>query len=173
MLLKTEQLTHENTPRTSQKIPFVLLCDGVSSPANAGSLFRLADALGIAHIYFMNSVPDLKSNRLKRTSRSCEMRVDFSLVDEPLELIKKLKKENYSIIGLELANNSIPLEAFKSEANKIALVVGNERHGISTAYLELADQLIYIPMHGQNSSMNVGHATAIAAHQLINNLKHG
>ncbi len=173
MLLKTEQLTHENTPRTTQKVPFVLLCDGVSSPANTGSLFRLADALGIAHIYFMNSAPDIESTRLKRTSRSCEKRVAFSIVDKPEELIKNLKNENFQLIGLELATNSIPVESYKSEFSKIALMIGNERHGISTEYLELADQLVYIPMRGENSSMNVSHATAIAAHQLINNNIHG
>lgn len=173
MLLKTEQLTHDTTPRTAQEIPFVLLCDGVSSPANTGSLFRLADALGIAHIYFMNSAPDIESTRLKRTSRSCEKRVAFSIVDKPLELIANLKNQNYQLIGLELATDSIALENYKSQVSKIALMIGNERHGISTEYLALADQLVYIPMRGQNSSMNVSHATAIAAHQLINKLNHG
>lgn len=173
MHLKTEQLTHENTPRQATTLPFVLLCDGLSSPANTGSLFRLADALGIKHLYFLNGTPDLNSNRLKRTSRTCEKRVAYSMVENPLALITQLKNEKYSIIGLELTTDSVALNDFNSELQKIALLIGSERNGISSELLAFADHLLHIPMRGQNSSMNVSHAAAIAAYQLINNLNHG
>jgi len=173
MHLKTEQLTHDNTPRQETTLPVVLLCDGLSSPANTGSLFRLADALGIEHLYFLNSTPDLNSNRLKRTSRTCEKRISFSSVENPVELILQLKKDNYSILGLELTTSSIPLKDLNIKSQKIALMIGNERNGISTALLQLADQLVHIPMRGQNSSMNVSHAAAIAVYQLINHINHG
>lgn len=171
--MKTEQLTHYNTPRPNQSLPFVLLCDDLRSPANLGSLFRLADALGVGHLYFLNSVPDLESNRLKRTSRSCEKQVAFSTTDKAEDLILQLKKENYTIIGLELTTTSIALNQFDAQPQKIALILGNERHGISPELIQLADQLVHIPMQGQNSSMNVSHAAAIAAFHLINHLNHG
>ncbi|MEE3225045.1 MAG: TrmH family RNA methyltransferase, partial [Bacteroidota bacterium] len=80
-----------------------------------------------------------------------------------------LKNEGFSCIGLELTTQSIPLETFKHQAfEKIALVLGNERHGIDQRILEQLDYLTYIPMHGKNSSMNVSQAAAIAAYQLLN-----
>ena len=52
---------------------------------------------------------------------------------------------------------------------KIALILGNERHGISASVLTKLNKSIYIPMYGKNSSMNVAQAAAIAAYTIINN----
>jgi len=172
--LKTEQLTHQTTQTQAPLLPFVLVCDGLSSPANAGSLFRLADALGIAHIYFCNSAVNFESTRLKRTARSSEKTIAFSEIEKTTELLSTLKTEGYTILGLELTTTSQSLEKFTTHNfEKIALVLGNERHGISDAILNTIHQSIHIPMRGKNSSMNVTQAAAIAAYQLINSPIYG
>ncbi|MFD2827046.1 TrmH family RNA methyltransferase [Leeuwenhoekiella polynyae] len=172
--MKTEQLSHETTQTEAPLLPFVLVCDGLSSPANAGSLFRLADALGIAHLYFCNSSINFESTRLKRTARSSEKSIAFSEVEDLAALLSTLKTEGYVILGLELTTTSQPLSEFATHNfEKIALVLGNERHGISDAILNLTNHSIYIPMRGKNSSMNVSQAAAIAAYQLINSPKYG
>ncbi len=171
--MKTEQLSHYNTPRLTVGNTLVLLCDRVNSPANAGSLFRLADALGITHLYFINTCPDLNSNRLKRTARGCEKSVAFSTIDDATTLLKALKQEHYTLVGLELTTQSTALHTFKQTAEKIALVVGNEKEGISPSILAKLDCTLHIPMSGQNSSMNVSQATAIAVYQLLNPYNHG
>ena len=172
--MKTEQLTHYNTPKTpAQIVELVLICDGVNSPANAGSLFRLADALGIKQLLFYRSRIDLASNRLKRTSRSCEKRVAYTLCDDPEELLKPLREQDYQFIGLELTTTSISLNQFENPGRKMALVLGNEQHGISQLLLEQLDHLVHIPMQGLNSSMNVSHAAAIAAYKLLNSPTNG
>ncbi|RXG15703.1 SpoU rRNA methylase family protein [Leeuwenhoekiella aestuarii] len=172
--MKTEQLSHENTQTEAPLLPFVLVCDGLSSPANAGSLFRLADALGIAHLYFCNSSINFESTRLKRTARSSEKAIKFSEDEDIAALLSTLSTEGYTILGLELTTTSQPLSEFAAHNfEKIALVLGNERHGISDAILNLTNYSIYIPMRGKNSSMNVSQAAAIAAYQLINSPKYG
>ena len=172
--MKTEQLSHETTQTKAPLFPFVLVCDGLSSPANAGSLFRLADALGIAHLYFCNSTINYDSTRLKRTARSSEKSIAFSEVEDIAALLSSLKAEGYTILGLELTTTSQPLKQFAAhDFEKIALVLGNERHGISDAILNLTHHSIHIPMRGKNSSMNVSQAAAITAYQLINSSKYG
>ena len=167
--MKTEQLNHYNTPKTpAQTSELVLICDGVNSPANAGSLFRLADALGIKKLIFYKSRIDLNSNRLKRTSRSCEKRVAFSICDNLDELLASLREEDFQFIGLELTTTSVALNQFETACKKVALVLGNEQHGISQLLLDHLDHLVHIPMQGVNSSMNVSHAAAIAVYNLIN-----
>ncbi len=48
-----------------------------------------------------------------------------------------------------------------------ALVVGNEREGISQQILQLADKLVFIPQaESSMDSINVGHATAICLFEL-------
>ena len=172
--MKTEQLSHETTLTEAALLPFVLVCDGLNSPANAGSLFRLSDALGISHIYFCNSSINFDSTRLKRTARSSEKSIAFSEIEKTTELITDLNTEGYTVLGLELTTTSQPLENFAAHNfEKIALVLGNERHGISEAILNAINHTIHIPMRGKNSSMNVTQAAAIAAYQLINSPKYG
>ncbi|WP_028374811.1 TrmH family RNA methyltransferase [Leeuwenhoekiella sp. MAR_2009_132] len=168
--MKTEQLTHNTTLSESGAHDLVLICDGISSPANAGSLMRLSDALGVKHLYFCNSTINFESSRFKRTSRSTEMYVPYTQTSDCDTILEKLMQENYTLLGLELTNNSISLTDFNMQANeKIALILGNERHGISASVLTKLNKSIYIPMYGKNSSMNVAQAAAIAAYTLINN----
>ena len=174
MPLKTEQLIHENTPFKKETFPFVLVCDGINSPANAGSLFRLADALGIAHIYFCNTTIQFDSTRLKRTASSSEKLVPYSPDADVITTLQGLKDEGYHLIGLELTTTSKPLASLNEYAfKKIALVLGHERYGICEDVLNILDHITYIPMRGKNSSMNVSQAAAIAAYQLINNPNNG
>ena len=170
MPLKTEQLSHETTPLQSGDFPFVLVCDGITSPANAGSLFRLCDALGIRHLYFCNSNLNFESSRFKRTARSTETNIPFTANLTSLEVLSRLEENDFYLVGLELTTTSIPLSTFDVKSiKKIALVLGNERSGISQQVLEKIKETIHIPMHGKNSSMNVAQAAAIAAYSLINN----
>ena len=49
----------------------------------------------------------------------------------------------------------------------IALIIGNEINGINPEILDLTDQIIEIPMHGQKNSLNVAVATGIALFEII------
>ncbi len=83
-----------------------------------------------------------------------------------------LKKEDYNLVALELTDESAPIEKMKIEAGeKIALVIGNEQHGVSNSILNLVSQCVHIPMFGENSSLNVTQATGIALFTLTKLLK--
>ncbi|MFC7357130.1 TrmH family RNA methyltransferase [Jejudonia soesokkakensis] len=161
------QHSHHSTPFSKQRKDLILLCDGIQSPANIGALFRLSDALGVAKIIFCNTTIDFTSNRLLRTARNTVSKVPH-LVSEKTTLseLEALKTVGYTTIALELTDQSTPLKEFSAKTKKIALVIGNERHGVSKDVLLNVDQSIYIEMFGENSSMNVAQATAIALYAL-------
>ena len=48
----------------------------------------------------------------------------------------------------------------------IVLIIGNENHGVSDDLLRQSDIVLHIEMYGNNSSMNVTHAAAIALYEL-------
>lgn len=162
------QLSHSTTPLTDEKFPIVLLCDGVQSPANIGSLFRTCDALGVSEIIFCKADINFNSSRLIRTSRNTVNKTPYRNSENSSFEIQELKKDNYQIVALELTNKSIPIESFDCESvNKIALVIGGENHGISSEVLQEIDLAVHITMYGQNSSMNVVQATGIALHHMV------
>lgn len=168
----SSQLEHHTTTFNQNKFPIVLVCDGVQSPANIGSLFRICDALGIEKIIFCNSEINLRSTRLTRTSRSTHKIVDFKVAENCLNEINTLEDKGYKLIALEITENSIPVEEYLcNNEDKIALIIGNEQSGISEEILTRNLEAVHINMYGNNSSMNVVQATSITLYNLINKLK--
>ncbi len=165
------QHSHTTTPFSTKKFPVSVICDQVQSPANIGALFRICDAFGVSEVLFGNPNVSFSSSRLRRTSRDTHKKVNYRVCEDIISEIKKLKEKEYRVLVLEITDDSIPLEKLKfSASGKIALVIGNERHGISDPVLQQADQSVHITMHGENSSMNVVQATAIALHAITNKL---
>ena len=82
------------------------------------------------------------------------------------DIIYKLQKQNYSIYNLEITSTSLPLREVDFSNKKIALIAGNEKHGVSEKSLSLVDDSIHIDMYGNNSSMNVITALSIATYKI-------
>ncbi|GER59389.1 TrmH family RNA methyltransferase [Patiriisocius marinus] len=164
------QLSHNSTTLGLQKKSLIIICDGVDSPANVGGLFRLSDALGIQEIYFCKNRPDIKSVRLKRTARNTQTHIPYSYYENTVNAISFCLKNEYTVVALELSSKSQPLNTFKNDNNqKIALVLGNEKMGVSEEILQMIETHLHINMYGKNSSMNVVQAAAIACYSLTKN----
>ncbi|WP_309561195.1 TrmH family RNA methyltransferase [Christiangramia sp. SM2212] len=130
-------------------------------------MLRLADAFGIQKIIFCGSEPNLKSNRLKRTARNTHNTVNFEFEEDSVECVNKLKNQGYRTVAIEITSTSQSIENFVLEnENKILLVAGNERHGISEEVLGLCEDYYHIEMFGENSSMNVAQSVGIALYEI-------
>jgi tRNA G18 (ribose-2'-O)-methylase SpoU len=167
-----EQLTHDNTHFTAVKTPTILVCDGVISPANIGGLFRLCDSFGVKEVCFCGTKIDLSSPRIKRTSRSTHLLVNYKDDLDTLEVLKQLTKQGYKPLALELTTKSKALEDLDIPGKRpLALFIGNEKTGISTKVLASIPTHVHIPMQGNNSSMNVTQAAAIGLYGLSLKIK--
>ncbi|GAA4323777.1 RNA methyltransferase [Pontixanthobacter gangjinensis] len=145
--------------------------DNITGEANIGSLFRLADAFGIEKIVFCGTKPNLSSNRLKRTARNTHNTVEHEFYEDSVETVKSLLAQNYKSFALEITSGSSPIDEVKISADeKILLVAGNERHGVSNEVLELCKATHHIPMYGKNSSMNVAQSVGIALYEITNSI---
>jgi tRNA G18 (ribose-2'-O)-methylase SpoU len=87
-----KQLSHMESNQVQRKFPLALVADGLQSPANVGSLFRVCEAFGIEKIYFCNSRINFDSPRLKKTARNTQDNVPFALEANTLDKVKDLKK---------------------------------------------------------------------------------
>lgn len=165
------QLAHNSHEIFPSKFPIVIVTDNLMGDANIGSIFRLADAFNIEKIIFCGTPVNLQSNRLRRTARSTQEKVISEFSENTSREIQKLIDQNYTVIALEITSNSIPLENLSIEKDsKIALIIGNERHGIEESVVKQADKIVHINMFGQNSSMNVAQASGIALYEITKSL---
>jgi len=166
------QLTHKTSNWEKQIFPISLLLHNFQRPLNIGSIFRLADAFGCEHIYLSGSSTTPPNRRITKTARSADKYVPFTYLEEPLELMSKLKSEGYKLVSLELTTNSKPLSDLSLlKDEKVCLILGSENEGASDKLLELSNEIVYIPMHGQISSLNVATAAGIALYALVEHFR--
>ena len=130
------QLNHYNTTFSKHTFPIILISDNVSHAANVGSLFRTADAFGVQHVILGGNPIEL-GRKFTKTSRATEHSVSFEQLETLSEKIQELKAQNYTLIALEITENSIPISDLKLDKNsKIAFIIGDENHGVSDAILK-------------------------------------
>ncbi len=160
------QLKHSNTPKSDALVEVHLVVYLVESPANLGALFRLADAFGVHKMYASTSqLSMMESNRFKRMARSTEKHLEVEVIEEVEALLKEFNLASIPVYALESTTQSNPIASALSHP-KVALIVGAERNGIPSSVLELSDASYHIPLYGNNSSINVAQATAIALYAL-------
>lgn len=154
--------------QNSNEIIFVL--DNLEHEENIGSAFRLADAFNIEKIIIVNS-KSLDLKKIQKTSRNCEQTISYSVCKTETEALQEIKQLGYTPINIEITSTSIPLrDCDFSKFEKVALIVGNEKRGVSEDFLKNVSLSCHIEMYGNNSSMNVSTSLAIATYKVSEDL---
>ena len=149
-------------------LPLYLILHNIRSAYNVGSIFRTADAAGVAKIYLCGITP----TPAQKTALGAEATVPWEHVAQTWRLLEKLKKEKMHIYALEQHTASKNLFKFKPKflpagrQVQCALILGHERKGVSKTILKYTDAVLEIPMHGKKESLNVAVATGIAVYYL-------
>ena len=171
MSQKIKQLAHSEIINTTKHFPIVVICENFLSPENAGMTFRVCEAMGVQHLYLTGSSPNLPNRKMVKAARSAHKRVPYSHHLDTAGLLQYLKQEQYTLIGLEITNQSADIRTFDFTIfDKIAFIAGAERYGISEATLQVLDKTIYIPMYGVGTSMNVVTALSIGLYEMTKQL---
>lgn len=162
------QLDHSHHHSSGKIYPLCFLVHDMDVPMNVGSLFRIADALGVEKIYLSGSSLVPPNSKINKTSRSSEKYVAYEYKQSPVEIINQLKLDGYTIISLEITSASIDIRKLSVAPNqKICLILGSESKGVCQELLDLSDITVHMPMLGQNSSMNVATACSIATFEIL------
>jgi len=170
MTSANRQLDH-SSHRGAGPLPLRLLAHDMDDALNVGALFRIADALGVAHVHLSGTSPVPPDAKIRKTSRSAERHVAWSYEADPLATVAALKAQGWRIVSLELSTQSVDLRDLGvATDDRICLVVGAENTGVCQALLDLSDATVHIPMRGHNSSMNVANACAIATYEIARRL---
>lgn len=169
--VSNQQLNHSETNSETSVFPLCIVANNIEIAGNVGSLFRVADALGIEKLYLTGSTQTPPKYKIRKAARSTENHIPYVYEESPTQVIEHLKQQGYTIIALEITARSKNIREFKlTKKEKTCLIIGSENLGISEELLVLADHHIHIPMYGKNSSMNVITSCAIAVHELIQHL---
>lgn len=167
--VSNQPLAREDLPGEEQglerKYELAVLADNLRSAWNVGSILRSADGFGFTHAYLCGITPTPEKEEVKKTALGAEKYVTWSAHKDAVKLADQLKIEGWAIWTLELTNSATSL-AKANLHRKTVLVVGNEVTGVDPGLLNLAEQIVYLPMRGGKRSFNVSVAFGAAAYAL-------
>lgn len=147
-------------------IPHIrFLAHNVRSLWNVGSFFRTCDAFAVEKIYLTGYTGIPPRKEITKTAIGAEEYVPWEHAKDPVDVLKALKNDGWTIVALEIAPDSISIESYKP-SDKTCLVVGHELTGVPEEIRTLADAVIHIPMLGKKESLNVAVAAGIALNHL-------
>ncbi|NPA44617.1 MAG: TrmH family RNA methyltransferase, partial [Chlorobi bacterium] len=110
------------------RLPLILILDGLTDIGNVGSIFRIADALKVEKVYIYNYSKEFNKKLLQRKSRSTIKYVPFEYVNN-FDILIKLKN-NYKFYVLDKTNKSIDYNKVNYTEN-VCVVIGSENYGVS------------------------------------------
>ena len=149
----------------------IVVCHNIRSIHNVGSIFRTADAAGVARIYLCGITPTPLDRfgkvrpDLAKVSLGAERYIAWESASDTTTLIKKLKNEGWRILALEQSKKSVPYNKIPKAylaSHNLCILLGTEVDGLPPSLLKLADKVIEIPMFGKKESLNVAVAFGVA-----------
>ncbi len=141
-----------------------LIAHDIRSLHNIGAIFRSADAFGVEKIHLTGYTAMPPRKEIAKVALGGEARVPWEHADDPLALIRTLRRDGWTVVALENGVKAEPIDAVAASVDpaRAALVVGNEVEGLPPALLAAADRVAEIPLPGRKRSLNVSVAAGIA-----------
>ncbi|MBT8393469.1 MAG: RNA methyltransferase [Flavobacteriaceae bacterium] len=166
--LKNSELNRLNVDefKKASKTPIIVVLDNIRSLNNIGSVFRTCDAFLVKKIYLCGITACPPHKDIHKTALGSTESVEWEYIDNTLDLIESLN--DYRIISIEQAENSIMLNDFKPDKNlKYAVVFGNEVKGVSQQVVDASDEVIEIPQFGTKHSLNISVSAGVVIWDLF------
>lgn len=157
------------------------VCEGASriavlekamNPANIGSIFRSAAALGVDGIILTAGSSDPLYRRACRVSMGNVFQIPWTFFPEknggwPEEGMNILKEYGFITAAMALRKDSVSVEdPVLKNVEKLAIVLGTEGDGLDGETIEACDYVVRIPIMEQTDSLNLAAASSIAFWEL-------
>jgi len=157
-----KSITPLSTPRE-----LVVICAPLRSKVNLSRIVRAASCCGVRKVV---ACGQSKIDRKIARDAADQIDVQFRRSLEPI--LKQYRSEGFQLVGLEQTSNSSSLFDFQF-VRKTALIVGNERLGLSDDALALIDCVVEIPVYGLPHSHNVATASCMALYEFCRQFPNG
>lgn len=143
--------------------PLVAVAVEISEPGNAGTLIRVADAMGAAAVVLAGHSVDPYNGKCLRASAGSIFSIPVVVQPEVTDVVRALDTAGLQVLATtvdgELSLDDVQLEP------PTAWLFGAEAHGLPTEIALAATHRVRIPMDGGAESLNVASASAICLYQ--------
>lgn len=161
------------TPERSSKLEKVLahrqqditvVLENIEDPRNIAAVMRSCDAVGIQDIYLVHSQEKRPRKYGFLSARSAEKWVSLHHFNSAQACMEVLRQQYDIVLTTRLGEGSVSLYEIDF-TQKLALVFGNERTGVSEEMRKLADGNFNVPQVGMIQSLNISVAVAVSIYE--------
>jgi TrmH family RNA methyltransferase len=142
----------------------IVVIDGVQDPGNLGSIIRTSDAAAADAVILLPGTCDAFMQKTVRSTAGSIFNIP--VIDSDLQALLQWLRLN----KIKLAVTSLDTDKTIFEERlegPLALVFGNEAHGVCKEIISAADLLLKIPIYGHAESLNVASAAAVCLYEAL------
>lgn len=141
----------------------VVVIEDVVDHTNIGAIFRSVAGLGADAVLVTPRCADPLYRRSVRVSMGTVLQVPWTRLAEWPTGADELHEAGFEIAALALSPDAVDLGEYAASApERVAILLGTEGDGLSSAALTGADRAVTIPMSHGIDSLNVASASAVA-----------
>jgi tRNA G18 (ribose-2'-O)-methylase SpoU len=145
----------------------VIVCAPMRSNVNLSRVARAAGCCAVTQLIVCG--PGKLDRKIARDAADT-LQIESHRTLAPV--LDKLRADGYRLVGLEQTSNSKNLHHHNFE-RRTALVIGNERTGLTDDLLVKLDDVVEIPVWGLPYSYNVATATTMALYEYCRQFPEG
>lgn len=137
----------------------------IGEPGNAGTLIRIADAMGAEAVVLAGHSVDPYNGKCLRASTGSIFSIPVVVAPDADAAVIALREAALQVLASTIDGETALDDAEQLLANPTAWLFGPESHGLSPEIAGRADHRVRIPMSGGAESLNVAAAAAICLYQ--------
>jgi len=149
-----------------------VVMEDIFQAQNASAVLRTCDVFGVQDVHIIENKNKYSVNPkvVHGASKWINLNKYNKEKDNTLACINQLKTEGYTIYATTPHTDNYLIQDIPIE-NKIALIFGTEKEGVSKIAKKNADAFVKIPMYGFTESLNLSASAAICLYELTKRLK--
>ena len=135
-----------------------VVLDRLEDHFNMAAVLRTCEGMGIQEVHIVKN-PLVPWTPNWRVTQGCDKWLDLHRYDDFASCRAALKDRGFKVLVSAIREGGQSLFDIDF-SQKVALVFGNERYGVSEEVLALADGVFWIPMFGFTKSFNISAAAS-------------
>lgn len=159
---KIERLAKIKRLLADRQPDLTVFMDELHKPQNLAAVMRTADAVGIGKIHAVWPKKQIRQHH--HTSGGSARWVEVEVHQDRQQAISTLKAQGMQVLAAHLSDTAVDFREV-DYTKPTAILLGQEKHGVTDDGAELADQHIIIPMMGMVQSLNVSVANAVILYE--------
>lgn len=157
------RLNRIQTVLRRRQLDCTVILDNVHKPHNLSAIMRTCDAIGIDKIHAVQN--DGKTKTSSHTASGSQKWVTVEQHPTGVSAIHHLQQQGMKIYAAHLSEQAVDYRSI-DYTQPVAILMGQEKWGVSEACAAEVDGHITIPMLGMVESLNVSVAAAVILYEL-------